>query len=184
MFLMLIDLFSISYLSVALLPLFILFLMIYANDFGKQVKKQSKHTSEGFKMGLSIFLMISGHIFTIDYVFYYFGIPIRLIGIIMQIIGIGLIILGISIYFYCFWLFLNIGKGTPFPANPPRELVRNGPYEFSRNPMYLALLIILVGEFLLFGHFLLLIYTFFIAILFHLYITSVEEPDLTKKFGS
>lgn len=99
LFLMLIDLFSISYLSIALLPLFILFLIIYGNDFGKQVKKQSKRTNEGFKMGLSIFLMLSGHIFTIDFVFYYFGISTRLIGVIMQIIGIGLI----------FKTFRNIG---------------------------------------------------------------------------
>jgi hypothetical protein len=94
-----IELFSIFALSVLLLPLFILFLILYAKDFGKQVKKQNKLSKDGLIMGISILLILSGHVVTIDFVFNYFGIPTRLFGISMQIIGIGLI----------FKMFRNIG---------------------------------------------------------------------------
>jgi hypothetical protein len=87
----LIDLFSILYLSILLLPLFTIFLLIYAKDFNKQAKKQKIPTSEGLKMGFSILLLLSGHVLTIDFVCYYFGFITRLAGISMQLIAIGLI---------------------------------------------------------------------------------------------
>lgn len=87
----LIDLFSILYLSVLLLPLFIIFLLIYAKDFDKQGKKQKILPNIGLKMGFSILLMLSGHILTIDFVWYYYGFITRLTGISMQLIAIGLI---------------------------------------------------------------------------------------------
>ena len=87
----LIDLFSILYLSVLILPLFIIFLLIYVKDFDKQVKKQKILPKNGFKIGFSILLLLSGHVLTIDFVYYYFGFITRLSGISMQLIAIGLI---------------------------------------------------------------------------------------------
>lgn len=87
----LVNLFSIFYLSFLLLPLFILFLIIYANDFDKQVKKQSSNSNDGLKMGLSILFLLSGHVLTLDFIFYNFGIISRISGISLQLIGIGLI---------------------------------------------------------------------------------------------
>ncbi|MBY9014296.1 MAG: hypothetical protein KGD68_01255 [Candidatus Lokiarchaeota archaeon] len=86
----LIDLASIPYLSVLLLPLFIIFLLIYAKIFDKQVKKHKIFSNDGLKMGFSILLMLSGHMLTIDLVCYYFGFITRLFGISMQLIAIGL----------------------------------------------------------------------------------------------
>jgi len=87
----LVDLFSIFYLSFLLLPLFILFLIIYANYFNKQFKKQNKHSNDGLKMGFSILLLLTGHILMLDPFFYFFGIFTRITGICLQLIGIGLI---------------------------------------------------------------------------------------------
>lgn len=87
----LIDLFSILYLSVLKLPLFIIFLLIYAKDYDKQVKKQKIFPNDGLKMGVPILLLLFGHILTIDFFCYYFGFITRLSGIGMQLIAIGLI---------------------------------------------------------------------------------------------
>lgn len=87
----LVDLFSIFYLSFILLPLFVLFLIIYAKDFDRQVKKQGEHSNDGLKMGLSILLLLSGHVLTLDFIFYFFGIISRISGISLQLFGIGLI---------------------------------------------------------------------------------------------
>ncbi len=87
----LIDLFSILYLSVLIVPLFILFLITYAKNFDKQVKKQKMLPKNGLKMGVSILILLSGHILTIDFFYYYFGFITRLSGISMQLIAIVLI---------------------------------------------------------------------------------------------
>ncbi len=89
--LVLIDLFNILYLSFLILPLFFIFLLIYVKDFYKQVKKQKILPNDGLKIGFSILLLLSGHILTIDFVYYYFGFITRLSGISMQLIAIGLI---------------------------------------------------------------------------------------------
>ena len=100
-----------------------------------------------------------------------------------KILGLGLIAVGMSIWLYCIDLFNFLGKGTPVPINPPKKLVIKGIYRFTRNPMYIGVLIILTGYFLLFGHFLLLIYPFLAAIFFNLLVKFYEEPTLKKKFG-
>src|SRR3989475_4958828 len=42
--------------------------------------------------------------------------------------------------------FPVVGRGTPAPFDPPRELVATGLYRWVRNPMYLSALLLLVGE--------------------------------------
>lgn len=74
------------------------------------------------------------------------------------------------------------GKGTLAPWDPPRHLVSVGLYRFSRNPMYLGVLIILIGWTLAFRSRALLIYTLVVAILFHLRVLLYEEPWLTGMF--
>ena len=40
-------------------------------------------------------------------------------------------------------LFLTIGDGTPAPCNPPRNFVVQGPFLYVRNPMILAVFLML-----------------------------------------
>ena len=84
---------------------------------------------------------------------------------------------------WCFWDFLVKGKGTPAPIDPPKELVVTGLYKYIRNPMYAGVLLMLMGEFLWFGYWVLLAYAFFFFIAFHLFVLLYEEPALKKKFG-
>lgn len=102
---------------------------------------------------------------------------IRYSGIIPMITGIVLYIAGAT-------GFVEKGKGTPAPIDPPRLLVTSGPYRFTRNPMYLGGTLILLGEAVLFESAILLAYLLFIFLAFDLFVILYEEPHLRKVFGS
>ena len=61
-----------------------------------------------------------------------------------------LIAAGAVLYFGCLWDFTFAGRGTPAVWDPPVVFVSKGLYRFVRNPMYLAIVSILVGEALFF----------------------------------
>src|SRR5687768_1336557 len=92
-------------------------------------------------------------------------------------------LLGIIILLWSFWNFLHEGRGTPAPVDPPKELVATGFYRYVRNPMYVGVLLILIGHFLWFGFWSLLAYTGLAFIATHLFVTFYEEPTLKRKFG-
>lgn len=92
--------------------------------------------------------------------------------------------LGSVILLWSFWNFLVQGRGTPAPMDPPKELVATGLYRYVRNPMYVGILLILIGHFLWFGYWWLLIYTMIAFVIVHLFVTLYEEPTLKRKFGA
>jgi protein-S-isoprenylcysteine O-methyltransferase Ste14 len=83
---------------------------------------------------------------------------------------------------WCVRDFYVAGKGTLAPWDPPRHLVRAGLYRFSRNPMYVGVLLILIGWTLAFRSRALLIYAVVVAILFHARVVMNEEPWLAHTF--
>lgn len=93
-------------------------------------------------------------------------------------------ILGGIILLWSFWNFLAQGRGTPAPIDPPKELVATGFYRYVRNPMYVAVLAIIIGHFLWFGHWSLLIYAMIVFVAFHAFVTYYEEPTLKRTFGA
>ena len=92
--------------------------------------------------------------------------------------------LGAVILLWSFWNFLREGRGTPAPIDPPRELVAVGFYRYVRNPMYVGIFAILIGHFLWFGYWNLLIYAIFVFIAFHTFVILYEEPTLRRNFGA
>ena len=102
---------------------------------------------------------------------------------VFQLMGVICITLGSISWVTNIRLFKTAGKGTPVPIEPPKKLVLANHYRYSRNPMYISTLIVLVGYFFLFGQLSLLAYVLFAAIGFHLYVTQYEEPTLKKMFG-
>ena len=61
------------------------------------------------------------------------------------------LLLGVGLYLWCAAAFTFIGKGTPAPIDAPIFLVKAGPYQWVRNPMYLAVLAMVIGQAILFG---------------------------------
>jgi len=93
-------------------------------------------------------------------------------------------IAGVIVLLWCVRDFYVAGKGTLAPWDPPRRLVRVGLYRFSRNPMYVGVLLILIGWAAGFRTRSLVIYTTIVAILFHLRVLLYEEPWLARTFPS
>jgi protein-S-isoprenylcysteine O-methyltransferase Ste14 len=93
-------------------------------------------------------------------------------------------LIGIAMLVWCFWDFVQKGKGTPAPIEPPKELVVSGLYNHVRNPMYVGIASILIGYFLWFGFWSLLMYTAVVVIAFHSFVTLYEEPNLRQRFGA
>jgi protein-S-isoprenylcysteine O-methyltransferase Ste14 len=92
--------------------------------------------------------------------------------------------LGILGVLWCFWDFTYRGRGTPLPTDPPKELVAAGLYRHVRNPIYLSVILILLGHFLWFGYSSLLVYAGLAFVGTHLFVIFYEEPGLRKRFGA
>jgi len=98
-------------------------------------------------------------------------------------LGVIPILTGAAIYFRCAWDFMFAGRGTPAPIDPPKELVVRGLYRYVRNPMYVGILTLLLGEAVLFESRALLEYAGWAFLLFYLWVLVYEEPALRRKFG-
>lgn len=84
----------------------------------------------------------------------------------------------------CFARFALQGRGTPAPVAPPRRLVVTGLYRHVRNPMYVAVVSLVLGQGLLFGNVRLLQYGALVWLLMHLFVRLYEEPKLRAVFGA
>ncbi len=90
---------------------------------------------------------------------------------------------GSAVYFWCVWDFATFGKATPIPLDAPQKLVVRGLYRYTRNPMYLGVLSVLLGWVLLFQTVGLVVYGMLVGTGFHLFIVLYEERCLHGKFG-
>ena len=90
---------------------------------------------------------------------------------------------GAAMYVWCVWNFAAVGDGTPGPWDAPRRVVARGPYRWVRNPIYLAALLVVLGEAWLFTSPRLLAYAAAMAFCFHLFVTGYEERTLACRFG-
>ena len=100
-----------------------------------------------------------------------------------QIVGFVMFVAGVALLVACIWEFARSGKGTLSPADPPKELVVQGLYRYVRNPMYLAVSLILLGEHLISHSMPLFIYWAIFFAITNLFVIFVEEPTLRRQFG-
>jgi protein-S-isoprenylcysteine O-methyltransferase Ste14 len=98
--------------------------------------------------------------------------------------GLAVIGVGLALLLWCVRDFYAAGKGTLAPWDPPRRLVTTGLYRFSRNPMYVAVLVILAGWAVAYGSPTLMIYAVVVAVAFHLRVLLYEEPKMAQLFGA
>jgi protein-S-isoprenylcysteine O-methyltransferase Ste14 len=100
----------------------------------------------------------------------------------MRPLGVVLIVAGALVLIEAFARFALEGLGTPAPVYPTSRLIVRGTYRFVRNPMYLAVEAIILGQAALLGSFDLVIYGAMIALGFYLFVVWVEEPTLRRTF--
>ena len=94
------------------------------------------------------------------------------------------VVLGVALYAWCVWNFAVVGRGTPAPVDAPKVLVTLGPYRHLRNPMYLGVLLVVLGEALLASSRSILLYSGILSLFFQLFVLLVEEPVLRRQFGT
>ena len=98
-------------------------------------------------------------------------------------VSLALFLPGVAGLLACVRSFYVEGRGTLAPWSPPRHLVTSELYRYSRNPMYVSVVLILWGWTVGFGSWTLAIYTLAVMAAFHLRVVAGEEPWLARTHG-
>src|SRR5262245_18898701 len=101
-----------------------------------------------------------------------------------QIPGLVCIGVGVALLAACIFEFARSGRGTLSPLDPPRTLVVRGLYRYVRNPMYLSVTLIVLGETLLTRSTALATYWVIWFTAVNLFVIGYEEPTLRQMFGA
>ena len=102
--------------------------------------------------------------------------PVRAAGLVLISAGGGVLV-------HSFVRFVAEGAGTPAPIAPPSQLVVGGLYRYVRNPMYLSVLAVIVGQALWLVRPPLLLYAAVVLVAFTAFVRRYEEPTLSRRFG-
>ncbi len=102
----------------------------------------------------------------------------------LRIVGALLTATGAAFLLHAFARFVTEGRGTPAPVAPTERLVTGGAYRYVRNPMYLAVLAAILGQALLLGQPVLLIYAAVVGVAVVSFVVGYEEPTLRKRYGA
>ena len=98
-------------------------------------------------------------------------------------LGAAAVVLGAAIYFRCAWEFAVCGLGTPAPIAPTKYLVTTALHRYVRNPMYIGVALVILGEAAIFRSFHLVEYAALMLLVAHLFVIFYEEPTLRRQFG-
>jgi protein-S-isoprenylcysteine O-methyltransferase Ste14 len=101
----------------------------------------------------------------------------------LRVVGAALIVLGALALLWSFAHFALEGAGTPAPIAPTERLVIGGLYRYVRNPMYIAVAATIVGEALLLGQSILLVYAALFLAVTAAFVRLYEEPALRQRYG-
>lgn len=99
-------------------------------------------------------------------------------------LGLALILLGAVFLLDSFARFALQGRGTPAPVYPTATLVVSGAYRYVRNPMYVAVTALILGQGLLFGSPATLAYGLVFLLITHAFVLLYEEPTLRDTYGA
>ena len=102
----------------------------------------------------------------------------------IRVLGLGLIVAGAAVLIGAFARFVLEGRGTPAPVAPTERLVVRGLYRHVRNPMYLAVTAMIVGQALFLGRWELLAYAALFLGTTAAFVRWYEEPTLLDRFGA
>jgi len=99
-----------------------------------------------------------------------------------QAVGVLLIVAGSIPPVHAFVEFVRAG-GTPMPVAPTQRLVVSGFNRYVRNPMYAGLLVVILGQALLFVRLDLVLYALIVWVITASFVRWYEEPTLTRQYG-
>ena len=94
-----------------------------------------------------------------------------------------LLTFGVAVLLMSTWSFASAGRGTLAPFDETKKLVVVGLYRYVRNPMYVAVMLILLAECWFFWSSILLMYTGFCFVAANLIVVGYEENRLKYKYG-
>lgn len=97
--------------------------------------------------------------------------------------GAAVVAAGAWVYFSCVWDFNNSGQGTPAFWDPPRQFILNPWFQSVRNPMYVGVLLMNLGQAVWFGSVAIVIYALVVTLGFHVFVVAFEEPHLARVYG-
>jgi protein-S-isoprenylcysteine O-methyltransferase Ste14 len=100
-----------------------------------------------------------------------------------QLAGVVAVSAGVVLLAACIIEFARSGRGTLSPVDPPTVLVARGLYRYVRNPMYLAVTVIVLGESLWVRSPALGVYWAVWFLWANLFVVFYEEPALRRRFG-
>jgi protein-S-isoprenylcysteine O-methyltransferase Ste14 len=98
--------------------------------------------------------------------------------------GALLVLFGLFILLDSFARFAIEGLGTPAPVAPTKSLIVTGFYRHVRNPMYVAVVSLILGQGLMWGDARVLAYGAAVWCAFHLFVWFYEEPKLKRSYGA
>ena len=98
--------------------------------------------------------------------------------------GIAVLVAGAAVLLWCVRDFYAAGQGTLAPWDPPKRLVVAGLYRYTRNPMYVGVLLLVSGWAALLAAPLVAAYACVLAVVFHVRVIAGEEPWLESQFGT
>ena len=101
----------------------------------------------------------------------------------LRILGVFVLVAGGALVFETTARFALQGRGTPAPWAPPERFVEHGSYRFVRSPMYLGVLLLVVGQALLLGREILFAWAVAAWLVFTAFLAFYEEPQLRRRFG-
>jgi protein-S-isoprenylcysteine O-methyltransferase Ste14 len=95
-----------------------------------------------------------------------------------------LILAGLVVLVHAFGRFVSEGIGTPAPVAPTKHLVVGGFYRYVRNPMYVAVAALIIGQGLWLAQPAVLVYGVIAWATTALFVKIYEEPTLARTFGA
>lgn len=98
-------------------------------------------------------------------------------------VGLSSLLAGLGLYLHTAWRFADEGGGTPAPVDEPEALVSGGVYTYVRNPMYIGVILIVLGQALLYRSPHVLWWAVGCWLGFHHRVVDWEEPHLREKHG-
>ena len=100
------------------------------------------------------------------------------------VLGFALVAAGLAVLIKAFVRFVTAGRGTPAPIAPTEYLVVGGSYRHVRNPMYVAVVTVILGQALAFWSLGLLGYGLLVWLIMAAFVRGYEEPVLQERYGA